>query len=103
MLSGPHLMPITLRSEFITWSWKQKLVGVSKTGGISFKIMKKGKQIKLAKFLKNNNIFTYLLLFRILVNLLIFVQLIPPALLTPTNCCFHDQVIPPLPCVLSIK
>ena len=35
MFSGYHLMPKTTGSEVNTWSWKQKLVGVSRTGGIS--------------------------------------------------------------------
>ena len=29
-------------------------------------------------------------------------QLIPPVLLTPTNCCIHEQVVPPLPGVIGI-
>ena len=32
-------MPETLRSEVNTWSWKQKLVGVNRTVGISQKIL----------------------------------------------------------------
>ena len=45
---------------------------------------------------------TWLLFFRILVTLAVFMfsmifQLIPPVLLPPTNYCFHDQVITPLP------
>ena len=63
---------------------------------------------KVSEIPKTNTIFTCLLLFRMLVNLpilmfVIVVQLILPVLLTPTNCCFHDQVKPPLPGVLSIK
>ena len=34
MFSGDHLMPKTPGSEVITLSWKQKLVGVSRTSGI---------------------------------------------------------------------
>ena len=45
---------------------------------------------------------TWLLFFRILVTLAVFMssmifQLIPLVLLPPTNYCFHDQVITPLP------
>ena len=44
---------------------------------------------------------TWLLFFRILVTLAVFMfsmifQLIPPVLLPPTNYCFHDKVITPL-------
>ena len=68
MFSGHHLMLKTPGSKVITWSWKQKLVGVSRTGGISWKIMKKMKTEKVSKIPKNNNFFTCLSLFRILVN-----------------------------------
>ena len=40
MFSGDHLLPKTPGSEVMTWSWKQKLVGVSRTCRISWKIMK---------------------------------------------------------------
>ena len=69
MFSGHHLMLKTPGSKVITWSWKQKLVGVSRTVGISWKIMKKIKTDKVSKIPKNNNFFTCLSLFRILVNL----------------------------------
>ena len=69
MFSGHHLMLQTPGSKFITWSWKQKLVGVSRTVGISGKIMKKIKTDKVSKIPKNNNFFPCLSLFRILVNL----------------------------------
>ena len=57
-------------SEVITWSWKQKLAGVSRTCGTIWKIiklMKTGK--KNSKIPKNKNYFTCFLLFRILVTL----------------------------------
>ena len=38
--SGDHLLPKTPGNESMTWSWKQKLVGVSRKCGISWKIMK---------------------------------------------------------------
>ena len=69
MFSGDHLMPKTPGSEVITFSWKQKLVGVSRTCGIIWKIMKFMKTEKFSKISKNNHYFTCLLLFRILVNL----------------------------------
>ena len=69
MFSGHHLMLKTPGSKVITWSWKQKLVGVSRTVGISWKIKKKIKTDKVSKIPKNNIFFTGLSLFRILVNL----------------------------------
>ena len=69
MFSGVHLMPKTPGSEVITLSWKQKLVGVSRTCGIIRKIMKFMKTEKLSKIFKNHHYFTCLLFFRILVNL----------------------------------
>ena len=32
MFSGDHLLPNTQGKEVMTWSWKQKLVGVSRHG-----------------------------------------------------------------------
>ena len=69
MFSGDHLFPKTPGSEVMSWSWKQKLVGVSRTCGISLKIIKIMKTKKNSKNPKNNNYFTCLLLFRMLVNL----------------------------------
>ena len=69
MFSGHHLMLKMPGSKVITWSWKHKLVGVSRTVGISLKIMKKIKTDKVSKIPKNNNFFTCLMLFRLLVNL----------------------------------
>ena len=53
-------------------SGKQQLVGVSKTGGISLKIMKNIKTDKVSIIPENNNLFPCLLFFRILVPLQIF-------------------------------
>ena len=55
MFSGHHLMLKTPGSKVNTWSWKQKLVGMSRTGGISWKIMKNMKTSKVTEVLKNNN------------------------------------------------
>ena len=55
--------------SYNAWPWKQKLVGVSRTCRISWKIMKIIKTEKLCKIPKHNNYFTCLLSFRILVNL----------------------------------
>ena len=52
MFSGDHVMPKTPGSEVITWSWKQKLVGVSRTCGIIRKIMKIMKPGKFSKIPK---------------------------------------------------
>ena len=68
MFSGHHLMLKRPGSKVITWSWKQKLVGVSMTGGFSWQIMKKSKSRQVSKTHKNNNFITYLSLFRILVS-----------------------------------
>ena len=69
MFSSYHLMPKTPGSGDTFWSWKQQLVGVSRTGGISWKIMKNMKTGKVSKIPKNNNIgicnfFTCLLFFQ---------------------------------------
>ena len=55
MFSGDHLLPKTPGSEVMTWSWKQKLVGASRTCGIGLKIMKIMKTKKNCKIPKNNN------------------------------------------------
>ena len=39
MFSGHHLMQKTPGSKVITWPWKQTLVGVSRTVGISWTLM----------------------------------------------------------------
>ena len=105
MFSGDHVMLKTPVCGDTFWSWIQQLVGESRTGGISWKIMKNMKTGKVSKNPKNNdigiyNFFTCLLFFKILVTLPIFMffmifQLILPVLLTPNNYCFHTKVIPP--------
>ena len=52
--SGHHLMHNISGSGGITKAWKQQLVGVSGTGGISWKKMKNMKIGKVTKDLKNN-------------------------------------------------
>ena len=49
-------MPKTPGSGATFWSWRQQLVGESRTSGISWKIMKNMKPGKVGKILKNNNI-----------------------------------------------
>ena len=68
LFSGDHVMSKTPGSELNTWSWKQKLVGVSRTCRIIWKIMKIMRTEKFSKIPKNENYFTCLLFFRIMVN-----------------------------------
>ena len=110
MFRGHHLMLTTSGSGGITWSWKQQLVGVNRTGGISWTIMKNMKIGKFTNILNINKQVRKLLFFlkEILITLSVFIffmifQPISPFLLTPTNFCFHDQVITSLPGVLGIK
>ena len=75
MFNGDHVLPKTPGSEVTTWSWKQNLVGVSRTCRIRWKIMNILKSEFFWKNAKNNNFFACLLLFRILVNLTNFEML----------------------------
>ena len=63
MFSGDHVMPKPPGSGSTNWKWKQKLVRESRTGGISWKIMKIIKTGKVSQILREKKFFTCLLFF----------------------------------------
>ena len=71
MLRGHHLMLKTPGSRGITWSWKQQLVGVNRTCGISWTITKNMKIGKYSKILDKQ--VKMLLFLGISLNLLAFI------------------------------
>ena len=77
----------------MTWWWKQQLLGASRTGGISWKIMNNMKTGKVGKTQKNNIFFTNLFFSSELCYLFHDFST-DAACPTPTNNCFHNQVIP---------
>ena len=72
MFRGHKLMLKTPESGGITWSWKQQLVGVNRTGRISWTIMKNKNIGKFSKILNNNKQVKMILFFKKCANFVSF-------------------------------